>query len=72
VGTLRGQSNTITRRIDISLPYQARLRPHAPLESIVTQVLRFMPDPQSARHLMREKVCWGFSIFVVGHNVKSK
>ena len=55
VAALRAQSNTITRRIDTSLPFQARLRPHAPLCSIVTDVLRFAPDPKNPqRQLMRE------------------
>ena len=55
VAALRAQSNTITRRIDTSLPFQARLRPHAPLCAIVTDVLRFAPDPKNPqRQLMRE------------------
>jgi hypothetical protein len=55
VAVLRMQSNTITRRIDLGLPYNSRIRPHAALHAVATEVLRFGPDPKNARQLMREE-----------------
>ena len=56
ISQLRMQSNTITRRISLSPGFQSKLAPHAPLISILSEKLHFVPDPQSnGREVFREE-----------------